>query len=88
MCFNFFLFLFCELLVGLLQNILSNEYDFNKYDHEPINSNMESKKLYAWFTSNNHILSLMEIAHALNRYLYSEDSCKLNLAYVNLYITH
>ena len=41
--------------------------------------NVECKKLHTWFTSNNHILLLMDIGHELNKYLYGEESCKLLL---------
>ena len=63
----------CVFIANILKSILLNEHLEN--DSENMN-NVESKKLFSWFTSNNHILLLTDIGRELNRYLYGEDSCK------------
>ena len=56
-------------LANILKTILSNDI---------VENNIETKKLFSWLTSNNHILLLMDIGNELNRYLYGEESCKIN----------
>lgn len=56
-----------------MKNILTNEYDGNQSENI---TNVETRKLFGWLTSNNHIMLLMDISHELNRYLYGEESCK------------